>query len=231
MSNDHKSPEIEKGKLAVAAMFGRAASTYDRVGPRFFCHFGRRLVEVARIPEGAKVLDVASGTEVVLLPAIDAVGPQGHVTGIDLSEEMVHKASDEIKRLKLGNAQILQMDAEYLQFPGGSFDCVLCGFSVFFFPQRDLAFSEMYRVLKPRGRIAITTWGKPVVEHVNWLSGLVAAYLSTKGRTKPAQGSQPTRQSVLDSPDELRSVLTKAGFTEVYVTSESAELVYADEEE
>ena len=231
METDHKSHEIGQNKQAVAGLFGRAASTYDRVGPRFFCHFGRRLVEVARIPKGARVLDIATGTGAVLLPAIDVVGPQGYVTGIDLSEEMVQKASEEIGHLTLGNAQVLQMDAEDLQFPNESFDCVLCGFSVFFFPQRDRAFSEMYRVLKPHGRMAITTWGKPVVEHVNWFTGLVAAYLCTKGRTKPAQKSHPSRQSVLDSPEELKSVMTKAVFADVQISSETAEFVYADDEE
>ena len=96
METNHQSHEIGQNKQAVAGLFGRAASTYDRVGPRFFCHFGRRLVEVARIPKGARVLDIATGTGAVLLPAIDAVGPQGYVTGIDLSEEMVQKASEEI---------------------------------------------------------------------------------------------------------------------------------------
>jgi ubiquinone/menaquinone biosynthesis C-methylase UbiE len=231
MSNDNKSPEIEKSKLAVAAMFGRAASTYDRVGPRFFCHFGRRLVEVAQIPQGAKVLDVATGTGAVLLPAIDAVGSQGYITGIDLSEEMVHKASEEIRRLKIGNAQVLQMDAEYLQFPDDSFDCVLCGFSVFFFPQRDRAFSEMHRVLRPQGRIAITTWGKQFVDYVNWFNDLVAAHLSARGKAEPMLESKSTRPSILDSPEELTSVLIKAGFIDVQVASETAEFVYADENE
>jgi ubiquinone/menaquinone biosynthesis C-methylase UbiE len=50
-----------KMKENVAGLFDRVASTYDRVRPRFFSHFGRRLVELAQIPSGADVLDVAAG--------------------------------------------------------------------------------------------------------------------------------------------------------------------------
>jgi hypothetical protein len=48
---------------------------YDRVGPRFFSHFGRRLVALAQIPSGAHVLDVATGRGAVLFPAAECVGP------------------------------------------------------------------------------------------------------------------------------------------------------------
>ncbi len=60
-----------KMKENVAGLFDRVASTYDRVGPRFFSHFGRRLVELAQIPSGADVLDVAAGRGAVLYPAAD----------------------------------------------------------------------------------------------------------------------------------------------------------------
>jgi ubiquinone/menaquinone biosynthesis C-methylase UbiE len=120
MSGDEP-PDIVQTKAGVAEVFGRAAPLYDRVGPRFFSHFGHRLVDLARIPSGARVLDVATGTGAVLVPAAAAVGPHGRVTGIDLSEAMIQEATEEISRLGLANVEVLQMDAEDLQLPDASF--------------------------------------------------------------------------------------------------------------
>ncbi len=77
---DPEDPEITEQKRETAGVFSRGAATYDRVGPAFFSHFGRRLVELAQIPSGARVLDIATGRGAVLFPAAEAVGPQGQVT-------------------------------------------------------------------------------------------------------------------------------------------------------
>ena len=158
--NDQDRHDIQERKQGVAGVFGRAAFTYDRLGPRFFSHFGHRLVELAQISSGAKVLDIATGRGAVLFSAAEVVGAQGHVIGIDLSKEMVQENRDEIKRLNVQSVEVREMDAEYLEFPDASFDCVLCSFALHFFPQPDRALSEMYRVLKTDGRIAVTTWGQ-----------------------------------------------------------------------
>jgi O-methyltransferase/aklanonic acid methyltransferase len=151
--NSDEPPDITQKKQVVAGVFSRSAPTYDRVGPRFFSHFGRQLVELAQIPKGSRVLDVATGKGAVLFPAADAVGPLGHVTGIDLSEAMVLEIAKEISRQNLENVEVCKMDAEYLQFPDESFDCILCGFAIFFFPKPDRALSEMRRVLTPNGQM------------------------------------------------------------------------------
>jgi O-methyltransferase/aklanonic acid methyltransferase len=78
-----------QSKAAIIGTFDRAAASYDRIGPGYFAHFGRRLVELAKIAPGAKLLDVATGRGAVLFPAARQVGSKGHVTGIDLSSEMV----------------------------------------------------------------------------------------------------------------------------------------------
>jgi hypothetical protein len=74
MSNDEPS-DVAQRKQKVSGVFSQVAVTYDRVGPRFFSHFGRRLVALAQIPGGAHVLDVATGRGAVLFPAAECVGP------------------------------------------------------------------------------------------------------------------------------------------------------------
>ncbi|MBK9006118.1 MAG: nuclear transport factor 2 family protein [Anaerolineae bacterium] len=61
MTNNNESSETSQQKQRVSGLFDRVANTFDHVGPRFFSHFGRRLVELAHIPSGAHVLDVATG--------------------------------------------------------------------------------------------------------------------------------------------------------------------------
>jgi hypothetical protein len=67
--------DVAQRKQKVSGVFSQVAVTYDRVGPRVFSHFGRRLVALAQIPSGAYVLDVATGRGAVLFPAAKCVGP------------------------------------------------------------------------------------------------------------------------------------------------------------
>ena len=225
-----ESSEISEQKQGVAGIFGRAASTYDRVGPRFFSHFGRRLVDFAQIPSGARVLDIATGRGAVLFSAADAVGPGGSVTGIDFSKEMVQGNREEIERLKLQNIEVREMDAEHLEFPDGTFDCVLCSFAIFFFPQLDHALAEMVRVLKPNGRIAVTTWGTRD-ERWNWLDDLIKSYLSPEPEKEQTPDPRSAGEPVFNTPEGLEAILASAGFVDIKIISEAKEFTYADEEE
>ncbi len=224
-------PDIAKRKQDIVGVFNRTAPVYDQVGPHFFTHLGHRLVELAQIPSGARVLDVATGRGAVLFPAIDAVGPLGYAVGIDLSEAMVRETTEEIRRLQIENAEVRQMDAEYLQYPRETFDYVLCGSSLLFFPQPERALSEMQRVLKPNGRIALYTWDVRGDAQWKWFEeDLVNTYLPAEEVTKPKAGSQP-QPSLLDTPDELEGAMARAGFTNIRVHSESVEKTYCDEQE
>ena len=144
----------------VTGIWDRAASTYDRIGPRFFSHFGRRLVELAQIPGGATVLDVATGRGAILFSAAKRVGPHGYAIGVDLSREMVRETVAEIRRSGLERAKICRMDAVRLAFPDASFDFVLCGAA----PSPQYV-PEFYRVLKPDGQVGMT-----VIVGFEWLA-------------------------------------------------------------
>jgi SAM-dependent methyltransferase len=222
-------PDIVERKQELANFFGRAALTYGHVGPRFFSRFGRHLVEFARIPPGAHVLDVAAGRGAVLFPAAEAVGSQGQVIGIDLSPSMVEQTSREIEQRALSNVKVHQMDAEYLQFSDESFDFVLCGFAVFFFPQLDRALSEFRRVLRPQGCIGLSTWGQSD-DRWKWYDDLFEAYLPSPPEEQPPQ-NPPTPGPVFDRVDGLVALLGGAGFAATRVVSEDADFIYVSEEE
>lgn len=228
---DRFSQEIAETKQWFSELFDRAAPTYDQVGPRFFNYFGRRLVKLAQIPRGATVLDLATGRGAILFPAAEAVGPSGHVIGIDISKEMIQETSMVINHLSLGHAEVREMDAEYLHFPDNSFDYTLCGLSIFFFPQLDRALSEIHRILKPGGVIGVTTFWHDD-KRWKWLGELFEKYLPPK----PEEGTTTEDEDEPASPnfrshEGMQAVMTAAGFTNIQVSGEESDFVYSDEED
>jgi ubiquinone/menaquinone biosynthesis C-methylase UbiE len=206
-----------------ADTFGRAAEFYDR--SPYFPIAGQRLVELAEIPRGARVLDVACGTGAVLFPAAERVGNDGRVIGIDLAEAMVAKTSAEVKLRGIRQAEVRRMNAEALQFDDASFDRVTCGFALWFIPDLHRALSEMHRVLSPGGRIAVSTWGPPntlTAEH----NRLLAAYGVDSGALAKGMSSH-----TLTSSNAVQSVLKSAGFEIAYASEEQIEAVFVSEEE
>jgi ubiquinone/menaquinone biosynthesis C-methylase UbiE len=226
MSHSDPSEAIEQ-KQALAGTFHRASATYDQVGPNFFTYFGRKLVEHAALQLKARVLDVATGRGAVLFPAVEAVGPGGFVTGIDLAEGMVQETKSEIRRRGLTNVEVRQMDAEHLDFQAESFDAVLCGFAIFFFPQAERAMTEFQRVLKPGGRLALTTWAD-FDQRWKWFNTLAAKYLPP-----PQETRQPTPDNEPDfsTPAGLEQFIKAAGFADVQVLSETMNFLYSTKEE
>ena len=209
-------PVNKKGILQ--GVFTRSASSYERI--RYFPIFGKWLVEMAQIPEGANVLDVACGRGAVLFPAADRVGPSGHVIGIDLADGMARETQLKIERRDLKQAEARQMDAEHLPFTDSSFDFVLCGFSLQFFPHLAQALSEFRRVLKPSGRIAVTTWGGDD-ERWNWYDDLREVYGAVI-----KLGSQS-----LDNPEEIQRWFSQAGFVDIQISTKELDMVFLDEDE
>src|SRR3989304_1098672 len=140
--------------------FDGAASGYD--GKGVMKKRGQRLVDLLDIKPGANVLDVATGRGAVLLAAARRVGANGHVTGIDISSNMLQQAKQAAAASGLSNVTLLKMDAEHLEFPDASCDVITCGFGIWFFPPA--ALREMHRVCKPGGVIGVTVWGKAAPE-------------------------------------------------------------------
>lgn len=206
----------------ITDVFSRSSETYSQVGPEFFQHFGRRLVEFSGLSQGAQVLDVASGRGAVLFPAALAVSAAGHVTGIDLAEGMVQRLTEDLAERGVENAKVLRMDAENLDFPDASFDCVISGFSFFFYPDLGKALAEFWRVLKPGGVLATTTFEKFETNIDVELRELGKKF---KNDLKPVPEVDSTS---LDSFEEVQDVFGHAGFVEVESLIERRVFYYRD---
>lgn len=118
-----------------------------------------RLLELAALEPGERVLDIACGTGLVTLKAAAAVGAQGGVLGTDLSEEMVKLLREHALRAGLDRVTAERMDAEELTCEDGSFDVVLCALGLMYVPDPQASLREMLRTLKPGGRAIVAVWG------------------------------------------------------------------------
>jgi len=218
-------PDIVLDKQGNEQLFNEVATSYDRSGPKFFTEWGKRLIELMPITPGLRVLDIAAGTGAVLFPAAQKVGPKGRVTGIDLSGEMVQEARRIARSSGLSNVDFLKMDAEHLEFPDASFDTVTCGFGIFFCPDMNAAFREMYRVCKPGGYIGLTVFDKnpaPFTPGFPILNQQVTAYKVPYVRM--SHGSSWT-------PEEMKGMIEQFGFRSTLTRSEFYDLVYSNAEE
>ncbi len=117
------------------------------------------ILDAAQVREGMQVLDLASGGGEPALALAAAVGTNGHVTATDLAPEVLAIAEENAQKRGLTNITFQQADAEALPFPDRSFDRVTCRFGVMFFLNLGQALREIYRVLKPGGRVAFVAWG------------------------------------------------------------------------
>src|SRR6266567_4759769 len=99
--------------------------------------------------------DLGSGAGTDSLIAAQMVGEQGHVTGIDMTPEMLTKARGAAAEMEVGNVEFVESEAEQLPFPDASFDVVISNGVIDLIPDKEAVFAEIFRVLTPGGRIQI----------------------------------------------------------------------------
>ena len=110
---------------------------------------------MGRLAPGERVLDLGSGAGTDSLIAAQMVGEQGHVTGIDMTPEMLAKARAAAAEMGATNVEFVESEAERLPFPDASFDVVISNGVIDLIPDKDAVFAELFRVLAPGGRMQI----------------------------------------------------------------------------
>jgi arsenite methyltransferase len=110
---------------------------------------------MGRLTPGERVLDLGSGAGTDSLIAGQMVGEQGHVTGIDMTQEMLAKARASAAEMGATNVEFVEGEAERLPFPDASFDVVISNGVIDLVPDKDAVFTELFRVLAPGGRIQV----------------------------------------------------------------------------
>lgn len=157
------------------------------------------LLDAASIGPLTKVLDVACG------PGYAAVGAAlrgGCATGLDFSSAMIA-----IARAENPEVTFIEGDAEALPFNDASFDAVVANFGIHHVPRPGIALAEAHRVLRPGGRLALTTWAEPA-SNIAWK--LVLEAIVRYGDL--AASDAPPPQGGFNQPDDCLNALEKAGF-------------------
>jgi ubiquinone/menaquinone biosynthesis C-methylase UbiE len=213
-------------KTHVTEGFAAAAGGYDADGTEFFGQVGRWLVQAAQVPAEAWVLDVGCGKGAVSIPAAQAAGPRGHVTGIDLATPMLAYAQERARAAALANVTFAEGDAEdpgtYPGWPPESFDVVLAGNVLQFLPRPVLAVLHWYALLMPGG-IMGTAW--TVGQEARWMP-VIAAIDAYVPDGVPAFGAF-MRRPPFDAIGAVDAMLTGTGYQQVTTTTRQVTVIYA----
>ncbi|MBR5857221.1 MAG: bifunctional demethylmenaquinone methyltransferase/2-methoxy-6-polyprenyl-1,4-benzoquinol methylase UbiE [Bacteroidales bacterium] len=159
-------------KEGVRAMFDNIAPEYDKLNHILSLNIdklwrNKAVNKIVDVKTPLHVLDVACGTGDFTIEIAQKVPAGSVVTGIDLSEGMMRIGREKIAAAGV-NATMEQGDCEALQYADNSFDRISVGFGVRNFEHLDLGLKEMYRVLKPEGKLVILELSVPSNSIIRW---------------------------------------------------------------
>ena len=158
---------MSEAQARASATYNATADSYDDPANSFWDRFGRATIERLRLSPGARVLDVCCGSGASAIPAAEKVGPTGVVFGIDLADNLLALARRKAVARGSTNIEFRSGDMLDLRLPSASFDAVVCVFGIFFVPDMSEGIRVLWDVVRPGGRLAITTWGPRFLEPAN----------------------------------------------------------------
>jgi ubiquinone/menaquinone biosynthesis C-methylase UbiE len=191
---------------------GNADELYERyLVPAMFGPWAEDLVALAAPEPGESVLDVACGSGVVARLVAQRVGSSGTVVGLDFNAGRLAVARS-LPPVPGATIHWREGDALALPFANGTFSLVCCQQGLQFFPNRPKALMEMHRVLTPRGRLALNVW-----RSIQYNPGAAAMAEALERHVSPEAATFRRSPFAFGDGDELRRVVTEAGFCDVVV--------------
>ena len=151
----------------VHAVFETISDNYDQMNSviSFQQHikWRKKTMKAMNVQKGSQALDVCCGTGDWSIALAEAVGPNGKVTGLDFSENMLTVGEEKVKKLGLKNVELIHGNAMELPFQDNTFDYVTIGFGLRNVPDYDQVLREMYRVVKPGGLVVCLETSQPTL--------------------------------------------------------------------
>lgn len=206
----------------VAEVFDSVASRYDLMNDLMSAGLHRLwkrfAVEQSLVRPGERVLDVAGGTGDLTRLFAKRAGPSGSVVLTDINGAMLRRGRDRL--LDSGNIiPAVQCDAEKLPFSNRSFDCVCVAFGLRNMTHKNAALAEMYRVLRPGGRLLVLEFSKiwqPLAPLYDAYSFQVLPWLGQR-ITQDAESYRYLAESIRMHPDQqtLKGLMEQAGLERV----------------
>jgi SAM-dependent methyltransferase len=193
---------------AIAAEGWQRGATARAMGP-----ITERMLDLAGIGSGHRVLDVAAGTGEQTLMAARRVGPHGFVLATDIADRMLAYLDEAARKEGLTNVQTRVMDARLLTLEPESFDAAICRLALMLIPERDKALTGIQRALKSGSKFAAVVLSTPEKNiHVSESLAIARHHAGLP----PAPLEDPGMFAFSD-PAVLRSAFERAGFREVGV--------------
>jgi len=186
-----------------------------------------RLVEMAGVGAGGRVLDVAAGLGEPSLTAARVVGGEGQVVATDISAEMLEFGQKRAADAGVDNIEFVQCAGAALDFPAESFDAAVSRWGIIFEPDGEGTAARVRGFLKPGSRMAISSWGPP--DRVPMLGIPVRTLIDLLGVAPPPPGtpgplSRPT-------PEAIGGLLEGGGFSDIEVEELEVVLEYDSPED
>ncbi len=181
-----------------------------------------RMIALAELEPGMRVLDVATGPGLVARRAALEVGLSGSVLGVDIAEEAL-----EVARQRAAEKNLLQLtfqvaDAEALGMEIDGFDRVFCSMGLMHFPHTEKALAEFKRVTKPGGKLLASVWGEESE------APFLTVALATLARNFPPPKVERPSMFRFGKPEVLTKLIEEAGFGQVYTEPVKLERIVPD---
>jgi ubiquinone/menaquinone biosynthesis C-methylase UbiE len=192
-----------------AVFAGSIPALYDSMlGPLIFEPYAQDLAARLSRLKPQRVLETAAGTGIVTRALLRALPAETSIVATDLNQPMLDHAAGQTPP---GRVAWQKADAQMLPFPDSSFDAIVCQFGVMFFPEKDKAYAEARRVLRPGGHFIFNVWDR--IEH-NEFPALVAAAVADLFPDDPPRFLSRTPYGFHDV-EAIAAAVRSAGFAEV----------------
>lgn len=178
--------EISDQQKASWNKFSLGWKKWDTLMMDFLLPMGEKIISGLNLKDTDHVLDIASGTGEPGL-TIASLVKNGKVVLTDLADEMLLIARENAANRGITNVEFIPCDVSKLPFPDASFDVVSCRLGFMFFPDMQLAANEMFRVLKPGGRVVTSVWD--VAEKNFWITAIGGTINRNMDLPAPAPGA------------------------------------------
>jgi ubiquinone/menaquinone biosynthesis C-methylase UbiE len=199
--------DVQKYKQQLLSDFD-ARTNYD--SGRFYIPIAQRLIEVANLQRGQKILDVATGTGIVALAAAKKVGASSKIIGVDISVGMLSNAKQKLADSGLQNIEFIEADAELINFEENSFDIILCSLAICYLTNIPASLQKWHGFLKPGGKLVFNAW----TENAFTTSILFREVAARYGIYVP------NPNATLGTPQKCRQLLEAAGFQNITIQEE-----------
>jgi len=188
------------------------------IAPYMMEPFAGEIIDRLHVDNQTKVIEVAAGSGALTLPLSKKVDS---LLATDFSPKMLELLGQRIINEGIENTVVAVMDGQALEIDNASYDRAVCSFGIMLFPERHKGFSELVRVLRPRGRAVICAWAGPdKFEALGlFMEGIQKAFPDFP---KPAK---PLPVFSLSDPHSFKNQMEAAGFKDVEVEFVSKTLV------